>query len=149
MNFLLHNKFIAKTKKILFLVLFCFSLLNYSSLHAQKKYVVVLDAGHGGKDPGNMGNGYKEKNIALQVALEVGKLLNLEKDIKVVFTRDKDVFIDLWKRGDVANQAKADLFVSIHCDSHTSNAYGAGTFVLGIRGNKKNLEKFVTNMEYC
>jgi len=140
MNFLLHNKFIAKTKKILFLVLFCFSLLNYSSLHAQKKYVVVLDAGHGGKDPGNMGNGYKEKNIALQVALEVGKLLNLEKDIKVVFTRDKDVFIDLWKRGDVANQAKADLFVSIHCDSHTSNAYGAGTFVLGIRGNKKNLE---------
>jgi N-acetylmuramoyl-L-alanine amidase len=109
-------------------------------LAAQKKYVVVLDAGHGGKDPGNTGNGYKEKNIALKVAVAVGKQLQKEGDIKVVFTRDEDVFIDLWKRGDIANQAKADLFVSIHCDSHTSNAYGAGTFVLGIRGNKKNLE---------
>jgi N-acetylmuramoyl-L-alanine amidase len=109
-------------------------------LAAQKKYVVVLDAGHGGKDPGNTGNGYKEKNIALKVAVAVGKQLQKEDDIKVVFTRDEDVFIDLWKRGDIANQAKADLFVSIHCDSHTSNAYGAGTFVLGIRGNKKNLE---------
>ena len=140
MNFLLHNKFIAKTKKILFLVLICFSLVYPSGLHAQKKYVVVLDAGHGGKDPGNMGNGFKEKNIALKVALGVGELLEEENAIKVVYTRDRDVFIDLWKRGDVANQAKADLFVSIHCDSHTSNAYGAGTFVLGIRGNKKNLE---------
>ena len=109
-------------------------------LAAQKKYVVVLDAGHGGKDPGNTGNGYKEKNIALKVAVAVGKQLQKEDDIKVVFTRDEDVFYRFMKRGDIANQAKADLFVSIHCDSHTSNAYGAGTFVLGIRGNKKNLE---------
>lgn len=130
----------AKTKKIIFLVLFCFFLINNSELQAQKKYVVVLDAGHGGKDPGNEGNGYKEKNIALKVAIAVGNQLKKQKDIKVVFTREKDDFIKLWKRGDIANQAKADLFVSIHCDSHTSNAYGAGTFVLGIRGNKKNLE---------
>ena len=60
--------------------------------------------------------------------------------LKCFYTRNKDVFIDLWKRGDIANQAKADLFVSVHCDSHTSNAFGAGTFVLGLRGNKKNLE---------
>jgi N-acetylmuramoyl-L-alanine amidase len=129
-----------KTKKIVFLVLFCLFLTNNSELFAQKTYVVVLDAGHGGKDPGNLGNGYKEKNIALKVAIAVGNQLKKQKDIKVVFTRDKDDSIDLWKRGDIANQAKADLFVSIHCDSHTSNAYGAGTFVLGIRGNKKNLE---------
>ncbi|MDX6747787.1 N-acetylmuramoyl-L-alanine amidase [Polaribacter sp. PL03] len=102
--------------------------------------MVVLDAGHGGKDPGNLGNGYKEKNIALKVALKVGEKLKQRKDVKILFTRNKDVFIDLWKRGDIANHAKADLFVSIHCDSHTSNAYGAGTFVLGLRGNKKNLE---------
>jgi len=70
----------------------------------------------------------------------VGKKLTIKKDIQVIFTRKKDVFIDLWKRGDVANDSKADLFISIHCDSHTSNAYGAGTFVLGLRGNKKNLE---------
>jgi N-acetylmuramoyl-L-alanine amidase len=140
MYFLPNNKFNANTKKIIFLVLFCFFLTNNEKIHAQKKYVVVLDAGHGGKDPGNLGNGYKEKRIALKVALAVGNVLRKEDDIKVVFTRNKDVFIDLWKRGDIANQAKADLFVSIHCDSHTSNAYGAGTFVLGIRGNKKNLE---------
>lgn len=107
---------------------------------SQKKYTIVIDAGHGGKDPGNLGNGFKEKNIVLKVALFVGEELNKSRDIQVLYTRNKDVFIDLWKRGDVANEAKADLFVSIHCDSHTSNAYGAGTFVLGLRGNKMNLE---------
>ncbi|MDG1039206.1 MAG: N-acetylmuramoyl-L-alanine amidase [Polaribacter sp.] len=114
--------------------------MNSSSILGQKKYVIVIDAGHGGKDPGNLGNGYKEKDIALKVALIVGKKLSKQKDMKILYTRSKDVFIDLWKRGDVANQAKADLFISIHCDSHTSNAFGAGTFVLGLRGNKKNLE---------
>jgi N-acetylmuramoyl-L-alanine amidase len=125
--------------KIIFL--FCCVFLGHGiSVFAQKKYVVVLDAGHGGKDPGNLGSGYKEKTIALQVALLLGTALKQQKDIRVLFTRNTDVFVDLWKRGAIANQAKADLFVSIHCDSHTSNAFGAGTFVLGLRGNKKNLE---------
>ena len=132
------HKNIIKSK-IIFLLLFIL-VCNSVSIYAQKEYVVVLDAGHGGKDPGNLGNGYKEKNIALKVALKVGEKLKQRKDVKILFTRNKDVFIDLWKRGDIANHAKADLFVSIHCDSHTSNAYGAGTFVLGLRGNKKNLE---------
>ena len=126
-------------RKILFLLFFIF-LGNSFSICAQKEYVVVLDAGHGGKDPGNLGNGFKEKSIALKVVLKIGALLEKRKDVKVLYTRNKDVFIDLWKRGDIANQAKADLFVSVHCDSHTSNAFGAGTFVLGLRGNKKNLE---------
>ena len=126
-------------RKILFLLFFIF-LGNSFSVCAQKEYVVVLDAGHGGKDPGNLGNGFKEKSIALKVVLKIGALLEKRKDVKVLYTRNKDVFIDLWKRGDIANQAKADLFVSVHCDSHTSNAFGAGTFVLGLRGNKKNLE---------
>ena len=66
----------------------------------------------------------------------VGKKLQKSKDIKVIFTRKKDVFIDLWKRGEIANKAKADLFVSIHCDSYKPrpSAHGAGTFVLGLRG---------------
>ena len=136
-----HSKYNHKTK--LFILFIC-GLFFLSSTHfsfAQKKtYTVVLDAGHGGKDPGNIGNGFREKNIALKVALEVGKIIGKEKDIKVVFTRTKDVFVELWKRGDVANNIKADLFVSIHCDSHTSNAFGAGTFVLGARGNRQNLE---------
>jgi len=140
MKFQENNKINTKVK-IIFLFFFAFSILmSSSSIFAQKVYVIVIDAGHGGKDPGNLGSGYKEKNIALKVALAVGKKLAIKKDIKVLFTRKNDVFIDLWKRGDVANQAKADLFISIHCDSHTSNAYGAGTFVLGLRGNKKNLE---------
>lgn len=131
------NIFLKNAKYFIFVVVFfSFSFSNF----AQEKYTIVLDAGHGGKDPGNMGNGFKEKDIALKVALVVGNELNKRQDVNVVFTRKKDEFIDLWKRGEVANKEKADLFVSIHCDSHTSNAYGAGTFVLGLRGNKKNLE---------
>ncbi|QNM86867.1 N-acetylmuramoyl-L-alanine amidase [Polaribacter pectinis] len=140
MRFQQTHKINTKTKTFfVFLCIFLF-LAQSSNVFSQKKYVIVIDAGHGGKDPGNLGSGYKEKNIALKVALIVGKKLAKKKDIKVIYTRSKDVFIDLWKRGDVANHAKADLFVSIHCDSHTSNAHGAGTFVLGLRGNKKNLE---------
>jgi N-acetylmuramoyl-L-alanine amidase len=118
----------------------CFFLGITHQVFAQKKtYTIVIDAGHGGSDPGNIGNGYREKNIALKIALKVGEELKKQKGIKVVYTRNKDVFVELWKRGDIANNVKADLFVSLHCDSHTTNAYGAGTFVLGARGNKKNL----------
>jgi N-acetylmuramoyl-L-alanine amidase len=104
------------------------------------KFIVVLDAGHGGNDPGNIGNGYREKNIALKVVQEIQAELQKVEGIKVILTRDKDILINLWKRGEIANKAKANLFVSIHCDSHTSNAYGAGTFVLGLHANKRNFE---------
>ncbi|SIQ78842.1 N-acetylmuramoyl-L-alanine amidase family protein [Maribacter ulvicola] len=103
-------------------------------------FVVVLDAGHGGHDPGNLGNGYLEKKIALNIVLKVGEILSKNKDIKVIYTRKDDTFIDLYVRGEVANKANADLFVSVHCDSHTSNAHGAGTFVLGLHANKQNFE---------
>lgn len=112
-----------------------------NQVFAQKKYVVVLDAGHGGKDPGNLGNGYKEKRMALRVALDVGKELLTAKDVEVVYTRKRDVFVELHNRAKIANDKKADLFVSIHCDSYSKErAHGAGTFVLGLRGNSKNLE---------
>lgn len=103
-------------------------------------FVVVLDAGHGGHDPGNLGNGYLEKKIALNIVLKVGEMLSKNKDIKVIYTRKDDTFIDLYVRGEVANKANADLFVSVHCDSHTSDAHGAGTFVLGLHANKQNFE---------
>ncbi|WP_445384775.1 N-acetylmuramoyl-L-alanine amidase family protein [Robiginitalea sp. IMCC44478] len=103
-------------------------------------FVVVLDAGHGGHDPGNLGNGFLEKNIALNIVLEVGKALANDPNTKVIYTRDDDSFVDLYVRGEIANKAKADLFVSVHCDSHTSNAHGAGTFVLGLHANKQNFE---------
>ncbi|WP_238719098.1 N-acetylmuramoyl-L-alanine amidase family protein [Pelagihabitans pacificus] len=103
-------------------------------------FVVVLDAGHGGHDPGNLGNGYFEKNIALNIVLNIGKILEKEPDIKVIYTRKDDTFVDLYVRGEIANKANADLFVSVHCDSHSSNAQGAGTFVLGLHANEQNFE---------
>lgn len=105
-----------------------------------EQFVVVLDAGHGGKDPGNRGNGYFEKKIALSIALQIGKILEKRKDVKVLYTRKTDKYIDLIERANIANRADADLFVSIHCDAHTSQAYGAGTFVLGLHANQRNFE---------
>ena len=104
------------------------------------EFVVVLDAGHGGHDPGNLGNGYLEKDIALAIVLEAGKILGKQKNIKVVYTRKDDTFIGLEKRGAIANEANADLFVSVHCNSHSSDASGAETFVLGLHANKQNFD---------
>ena len=104
------------------------------------KFVVVLDAGHGGHDPGNMGNGFKEKDIALKIILEVGKQLEKNPKIEVVYTRKTDVFVDLFVRGKIANKADADLFVSVHCNSHNSSANGTETFVLGLHANQRNFE---------
>lgn len=113
---------------------------NNTEKRNNDKFVVVLDAGHGGHDPGNLGNGYLEKNIALNIVLQVGKILGQQQDIKVIYTRGDDTFVDLYVRGEIANKANADLFVSVHCDSHTSDAHGAGTFVLGLHANKQNFE---------
>ncbi|NNC44982.1 MAG: N-acetylmuramoyl-L-alanine amidase [Winogradskyella sp.] len=110
-----------------------------SAQAADDRFVVVLDAGHGGHDPGNLGNRYKEKDIALNVTLEVGKALEANKNIKVIYTRTKDVFLELYERSAIANRADADLFVSIHCNSHSSNAYGTETFVLGVANTERNL----------
>lgn len=104
-----------------------------------KKFKVVLDAGHGGDDSGNRGNGYFEKDIALSIVLEIGKELEKNADIEVIYTRKKDVFLELWERADIANSANADLFVSVHCNAHSSQASGTETFVLGLGGNEKNL----------
>jgi len=127
---------------IVFLVLtFITSLTCFTSLQAQEdKFVVVLDAGHGGGDSGNVGNGYKEKNIALNVTLEVGKELEKNKNIKVIYTRKTDVFIELHERANIANKADADLFVSIHCNAHHSQASGTETFVLGEKNTGRNFE---------
>ena len=123
------------------LLTFITSLTPYHKLYAQEdKFVVVLDAGHGGGDSGNIGNGYREKNIALNIVLEVGKALEQNKEVKVIYTRKKDVFVELYERANIANRADADLFVSIHCNSHHSQAYGTETFVLGEKNTGRNFE---------
>lgn len=106
---------------------------------------IVIDAGHGGHDPGNLGTGrYKtrEKDIALDVALRVGGYIkNQFPEIDVRYTRDKDVFIGLNERADVANKIKADLFLSIHCNAATNtSAYGVETYALGLHKNQENLQ---------
>lgn len=143
MNSQLFSKITITTKisfGFVFFIMFLFS--SYHVLYAQEKdFIVVLDAGHGGKDPGKVGyKKVKEKDIALKIVLQVGKLLEKNKNIKVVYTRKTDVFIDLWERGRIANKADADLFVSVHCNAHHTQAYGAETWVLGTHANRQNFE---------
>ncbi|MGA8854353.1 MAG: N-acetylmuramoyl-L-alanine amidase [Christiangramia sp.] len=130
--------------KLFVFAIFIFGLSN-SSFAAEippnlDEFVVVLDAGHGGKDPGNMGNGFKEKDIALSIILKIGKALEKYQGVKVVYTRKSDVFVELFERGRIANEANADLFVSVHCNSHSSQASGTETFVLGLNRNDTNFE---------
>lgn len=122
------------------IILTLFSFTSTQSVQFKDKFIVVLDAGHGGKDPGNLGSGYKEKDIALKIVLSVGKELEKNEDIKVIYTRKSDKFLELHERARIANKADADLFVSIHCNSHNSKANGTETFVLGLHANKRNFE---------
>ena len=114
---------------------------------------VVIDAGHGGKDPGCHGSKYKEKDVALAVALKLGKYIEENmKDVKVVYTRKTDVFIELQERAEIANRAKADLFICIHCNSAcyrdkklkrdvcNDDAHGAETYVMGIKNEQGKLD---------
>ena len=126
-------------RKIILISFLLFFNLSFSQ-SSNEFFTVVLDAGHGGKDPGNRGNGYYEKHIALNISLGVGEKLKKNKDIKVIYTRKKDEFVNLFDRAQIANDANADLFISIHCDAHNSNAYGAGTFVLGLHANERNFQ---------
>lgn len=123
-----------------FIGLFVLYAFPFYAQQNTKKFKVVLDAGHGGKDPGNMGNGFKEKDIALNIVLKVGAMLEKHNDIEVMYTRKTDKFVDLFVRGKIANDAEADLFVSVHCNAHNSSAHGTETWVLGLDGNKRNME---------
>ena len=107
-------------------------------------FTLVLDAGHGGKDPGALGKYGKEKNINLAVALAVGRLVEQNlKDVSVVYTRKTDVFIELDERAHIANKAKADLFVSIHTNAlagtRPKQLAGAETYTLGMHRAADNL----------
>ena len=108
-----------------------------------KDFVVVIDAGHGGHDPGAIGKISKEKNINLNVALKLGNLIKKNcDDVKVIYTRSRDVFIPLDRRAEIANNAKADLFISVHTNALAKNrtAKGASTWTLGLAKSDANLE---------
>ncbi len=137
-----------KRKKLnILLVLIPFLLMGFVQVaFAQRKqtFTVVIDAGHGGKDPGALGSMSKEKDIALSVAKKLGEKINAtHSDVKVVYTRNTDKFIALDERPKIANRVNAQLFISIHCnalDRRKKSPQGVETYILGLHRSEDNLE---------
>ncbi len=123
--------------KLLFTLIFLssFSILNHASAQGYKIKTIVIDPGHGGNKPGASGRFSKEKNVALKISLKLGEKLKEElPDIRVIYTRTKDVDVDLYRRAEIANEVNADLFISIHCNSMppgNKNVKGVETLVAG------------------
>ena len=120
------------------------ALLNSSLTAQNRSFTVVIDPGHGGRDPGALGSSSKEKDIVLSVALKIGKLIeNNHPDVNVLYTRNKDLFVPLNQRASIANKEHANLFISIHCnalDRKRTSPQGVETFVLGLHRSKDNLD---------
>ncbi len=134
-------------KRITSLILICLNLffLFSKELFSQEPYRlrrVVIDPGHGGRDPGAVGARSKEKDIVLAIALKLGNYIEENhKDVEVIYTRTEDVFVELFKRADIANSNNADLFISIHANaSPNRNVFGTETFAMGLHTSKENLE---------
>jgi N-acetylmuramoyl-L-alanine amidase len=117
-------------------------ILSLLEIQAQRSFTVVIDPGHGGKDPGCIGSISKEKAINLSVALKLGSLIEQNHpDVQVVYTRQTDIFIPLDERANIANKYKADLFISIHTNSvKRGNASGTETYTLGLANSDENLD---------
>ncbi len=136
------NKFCTILTTILVLFL-CTSMLNFPYNNEGKLKRVVIDAGHGGKDPGCLGKIISEKEVALNVAKKLGNYINQYlPDVEVIYTRDKDYFVELNQRAKIANDANADLFISIHANAQPKggSVYGTETFVMGLHKTDANLE---------
>lgn len=117
-----------------FFSMFTLSVFSQSG-KAEKQLIktVVIDAGHGGKDPGCHGNFAHEKTVCLEIALKLGAMIKEKHpDVKVIYTRDKDVFVELIERANIANRNKADLFICIHANAGSAAAFGTETYVLGL-----------------
>jgi N-acetylmuramoyl-L-alanine amidase len=121
------------------LLVFFFLLPGYSQYQVHR---VVIDAGHGGKDPGAIGLHSREKDIALAIALKTGEYIQKYiPGVEVIYTRKTDVFVELYKRAKIANDNKANLFISIHCNASKSTvASGTETYVMGLHKSEANLE---------
>jgi len=135
-----HN--ILYFKYIATLIIFLSLLFFQNELKAQTILnKIVIDAGHGGKDPGASGKYSREKDVVLAVALKTGQLIKKKyPNVEIIYTRKTDVFITLKKRAEIANKNKADLFISIHCNSNTSSQpHGSETYVMGLHKSEANL----------
>ena len=109
---------------------------------SEKKFKLVIDAGHGGEDPGCRGKKSQEKTVTLNVALKLGKLISDNyDDVQVIYTRKTDVFVEVYKRAVIANNNHADLFISIHCNAaENKSAHGVETWVMGLAKSDANME---------
>jgi N-acetylmuramoyl-L-alanine amidase len=128
-------------RKVLQFGIVCLLFLTVSGLSGQKINTVVIDAGHGGHDTGALGKHSREKDITLAVALKLGRYIkdNLS-DVKVIYTRKTDDFIELFRRARIANENHADLFISIHCNANPSpTPFGTETYVMGLHRSNANL----------
>ena len=135
-----------ENRKLGFLLL-CFLLLNINAFSGKpikngKLNIVVIDAGHGGHDPGAVGAKSQEKDIVLTLALKLGKMIESNfSDVKVIYTRKTDEFIELYRRAQIANEIHADLFISLHINSNENPIpYGYETYVMGLHKSQANLE---------
>lgn len=130
--------------KSLFLLFLAFTFFNTMVFGQQKdkKFKIVIDAGHGGEDPGCLGKKMQEKTVNLNVALKLGKLISDNyDDVQVIYTRKTDVFVEVYKRAVIANNNHADLFVSIHCNAAENHAaHGVETWVMGLAKTGANTE---------
>lgn len=135
------NNFLKSLPYLFFIALFGLTLFSFTVKDATN-FTVVIDAGHGGKDPGCLGSKAKEKDVALAVALKVGNYIKENmKEVKVVYTRDNDSFVELDERTAIANRNKADLFISIHCNSaKNKEVAGAETYTIGMHKTDGNLD---------
>ena len=129
----------------LIFMIFLISLLSEVNVFSQEKTritKVVIDAGHGGKDPGTIGKKSQEKNVALQIALKLSEEIRSKcTGVTVICTRTTDEFIELHERAEIANRSKADLFISIHCNANPKHTFlGAETYVMGLHRTEANLE---------
>ena len=133
---------ISLSKLILFFLPLMVIILPASGFKTDNKWVIVIDAGHGGKDPGAVGSISREKDITLAIALKTGEYIeNNIKNVTVIYTRKSDIFPELSERADIANKNKADLFISIHVNKTDSKSVkGTETYIMGITKDQQNLE---------
>jgi N-acetylmuramoyl-L-alanine amidase len=132
-----RREFIQKSSALVALPFLPFSLQEKGF----KIRTVVLDPGHGGKDPGTVGKSIKEKDVVLKIALKVGEYIEKNMpEVKVVYTRKTDKFIELNERSAIAMRNKADLFISIHANAISNpKTYGTETWVMGLHKSEENL----------
>lgn len=142
-----HKKMVKQTGIPIILIILTAIFAQYSAFSTGSGEIkslrtVVIDPGHGGHDPGAVSAGIREKDIVLDIALRLGKKINQSyPDVRVIYTRDKDVFVPLFQRANVANRNKADIFISLHANYVSSpSANGTETFTLGLHRSQENLE---------